>query len=369
MRECTSPFIISGNSSVTKKEKVTTRRRTNTPASVPPPKKSPYPLVSALPALIAAYLRQGELGGWTVRTLSNRRDTLGKLVWCLTQKNITACDPAGIEEFFLYLRNGHTEAGGRWGKKDELQPVGKETVKTFHSRLRAFFTWAVSEERIGVSPMAKMKPPISRPDQIIPFSDTEVSALIGATAHTHNPRRDRALLLLMLDTGLRATEVTSLLIADCDLDNNRVMVRLGKGGKMRAAPFSIESRRALYDYLATREIDPAECLFLSERGVGAGGGLTREGLGALYGRVGAIAGIGGRCNPHKMRHTFAVSFLKSGGSELALKQILGHESLVMTARYVSLASADTAKMHEAFSPVSALVAKGLITGRGRKKGK
>ena len=73
---------------------------------------------------------------------------------------------------------------------------------------------------------------------------------------------------------------------------------------------------------------------------------------------------GVRVSPHTFRHTFAVMFLRSGGQVFTLKQILGHESLSMTNRYVAVAQADVTAQHRQFSPVDALIG-GKRKGNGR----
>lgn len=77
-------------------------------------------------------------------------------------------------------------------------------------------------------------------------------------------------------------------------------------------------------------------------------------------RLKTRAGITGRCSPHSLRHTFARSYLVNGGDAFSLQQILGHTTLDMVKRYVSLADADVAAKHRVASPADR-----LIGGRGR----
>jgi site-specific recombinase XerD len=104
-------------------------------------------------------------------------------------------------------------------------------------------------------------------------------------------------------------------------------------------------------YLREEERTPDQHLFLSERGQNAGEPFLRGGILQLIERLGKKAGIQGvRCSPHTFRHTFAIEFLRNGGNLFTLKQILGHTSLQVTNRYVSLAQADIQSQHRQFSP-------------------
>jgi site-specific recombinase XerD len=134
--------------------------------------------------------------------------------------------------------------------------------------------------------------------------------------------------------------VCGLTVGDLDLHAGRCTVE-GKGGKKRTVPFSRETKRALYNYLNEQEREATEPLFLSDRGTGAGGAMTRAGLLCLFRRLGKAAGLQGvRCSPHTARHYFAVSYLKAGGNVFSLQQTLGHTHISQTQKYVQLAQAD-----------------------------
>lgn len=125
-----------------------------------------------------------------------------------------------------------------------------------------------------------------------------------------------ALILVLLDTGLRASELCSLLVADADRDGQLSVV--GKGNKRRQVYVGTAARRALWQYLESPDRRGAaadEALFTSTGGTLAGSGLTPGGLHNIIQKLGKAARLQGvRSSPHTLRHTFAVNFLRGGAT-------------------------------------------------------
>ena len=198
--------------------------------------------------------------------------------------------------------------------------------------------------------MVRITPPVDRPDEVRPFTDAEVNSLIDAAKTTQNAKRDEAILWLLLDTGIRASELCALRFQDMDMGAKTVIVQ-GKGGKSRSVPFGRTPAKVLWQYLKDEGREPDEPLFLSERGAA----FTRLGLLQMIERLGKKANLSSvRTSPHTFRHTFAVSFLRNGGNQFSLMSILGHTSLEMTSRYVQFAQADVERQHRQFSPADNL---------------
>ena len=252
-----------------------------------------------------------------------------------------------LKRFFRYFLTAHEEAGGRWGNPQETTPVKPSTVATYHRHIRALFRWLVANDYIPDSPMEKIPAPIDRPDEIQPFTEEHISVLVKAAQETHTPKRDVAILLFLLDTGARLTEICGLKRKDIDLPSRTAHV-VGKGNKARNVPIGLKTLQALRDYLREEKREEEDPIFLSKRGEA----LTDTGVQQMIYRLGEASEIRGvRCSPHTFRHTFAVQFLRNGGNQFTLMRILGHNDLRMTSRYVSLAQADIEKQHRAYSPV------------------
>lgn len=293
------------------------------------------------------------------RTIEARRSILDKLLWFLRHVETDQCGTREVEKFLAYLRHGHKESGGRWDNPQMTRPVRPRTVKDYYGHLRTFFRWCVAQGELAVSPCERITPPTARADQVQPFTEAEVRAMLAAArAKTAHPRRNEAILTLLHDCGLRASELCGLTVGDVDLGGCTVTV-LGKGNKHRRVPFGRVAKRALYQYLAEqrdrRPVEDDSPMFTSDRGRRASGSepLTRSGLLQMIERIGAAAGVRDT-HPHRWRHTFAVDYLRAGGNVFALQRLLGHTSLSMTNRYVALAQTDLQAQHREFSPADRL---------------
>lgn len=299
------------------------------------------------------WLLSGEIAQHSSQTLAFRRLVLRNLSWFLQQQSLSCCGVQELRQFLAYLTNGHKEPGGRWGNPHNTRPVRPRTVRDYHGHLRTFFRWVVEEGRLDASPVERIPVPTSRADQIQPFTQDHVYALLAAAKRLTYPRRDSAILWFLLDTGVRASELCGIRRKDVDFQGKRCTI-LGKGNKHRTVAFGGTTAKALWNYLKDDPRDEDDPLFISERGEP----LTRSGLLQLVARLGKGAKIEAvRCSPHTFRHTFAVEFLRAGGNVFTLQQLLGHTDLKMTNRYVALAQADIEAQHRKYSPADRLRAK------------
>ena len=232
--------------------------------------------------------------------------------------------------------------------------------------LSSFFTWAASEFDLK-SPMVGVPSPKYERSPVIPLTRDEIETLLDACDLTrrvdiedrrrfrkHRPtaRRDRAIILALLDTGLRASELCALRIGDVDLKTGRVEVRHGprggaKGGKGRTVFLGKTARRFVWRYLAEREDgeDLEAPLFASkwERP------MNPTSLRQLIKRLADKAGVR-NCYPHRFRHTFAITYLRAGGDVFTLQALLGHSTLDMVRYYARIGEVDLASAHRRASP-------------------
>jgi integrase len=180
------------------------------------PKSEGVLQTSDLPRFINGWILDGQYRQLSKQTLDARRAITERLVWWLKREDLAECGAQEIKGFLCYVTNGHTDPGGRYGIAGLTKPVRTRTVKDTHGILRSFFLWLVSEGYVLASPMATVKAPIHRPDQIQPFTEEQVNALIRAAKKGRHPKRDEALIMFMLDTGIRASELCGLKFEDVD---------------------------------------------------------------------------------------------------------------------------------------------------------
>jgi integrase/recombinase XerD len=185
------------------------------------------------------------------------------------------------------------------------------------------------------------------------FTDDQLHALLAAPDQRRwVGARDRAILVLLLDTLGRISEISGLNLGDVDLEGRSIRV-MGKGRKQRDLPFGQIAAQAMRRYArSVGDHRPNDPFFISRNGLRLG----REGVAAAmrtYARRAKIVGV--RCSPHTLRHTGAKRFILSGGDVFTLQKLLGHTSLAMVRRYVELASGDIRNQHDRFSPADTLL--------------
>lgn len=331
------------------------------------PESPPAPpvglLAAEIPRYVEGWLQDGDIAQHSLQTRQNRELVIRLLLWHLESKGTAFCDETALRSFFLYCNEGHKEPGGRWGNPRNKTAVKPSTVASYFRHLTTFFTWTVNMGFLPSSPMAKIKSPIDRGDEVKPFTDEEVAFLFANAKKSSYPLRDYALVLFLLDTGLRASEVCGLRMSNLDMIAKRARVD-GKGGKERTVSFGTRTARALLAYTQSFPRPEFGPVFLGERGA-----FTTSGLRQMIERLGEEIVPNQRrsyamrksrrperrivvdAHPHRFRHTFAVNYLMAGGDPFSLQMILGHTNSKMTQRYANFARADVHRKHRAHSPV------------------
>jgi integrase/recombinase XerD len=241
------------------------------------------------------------------------------------------------------------------------QTVGKKTVLNYHIGLSALWHWAVDTKLAPDNLMHQVPAPKPEQHQINEFSEADLQALVRACGRSKTYRnhtkiadnalkdgdRNYAMLLLLLDTGMRVSELTGAKIHDIDVKNGRITIT-GKGSKTRTLPFSPRTAQAIWRYLANFRKDARlnEPLFATENDRP----IDRTQVGRMLSRLGVRAGVKD-CHPHRFRHTFAISYLRNGGDAYSLQMILGHADFEMVRHYINLAGSDLDAAHRRASPV------------------
>ena len=249
------------------------------------------------------------------------KNTIGRYLWA-----------------FKKLRVGHRTVPR---KPDVLMRVMMCEELAAESRLtlwrcyRRLYKWL--SLRYTVPNVMEHVPPPARARRLPRVLDqAEVERLLAACT----TRRDRALVLLPMDNGLRLGEIAGIRRGDMFLDHVRVDGKVGE----RQVPLSAAAQQALLG------VGDEEHLWIGRQGP-----MTIEGVKQVYGRLFDRAGIRGRkLGPHTLRHTFATWYMRSGGNVRILQEILGHLKVETTMLYVHLAGRDVREDHAAHTPLRML---------------
>jgi integrase/recombinase XerD len=264
-----------------------------------------------------------------------------------------------LRKFMIYMQADY-EPTRPSGNTD---PLSGSSLENIWKALRSFFGWAEEELNIERPDLRLAKPP-NPPPEISPFSYEEIQALLTACEYTapsqgkrqaftmHRPtaKRDRAIILTLLDTGIRVGECARLKIENAQLSAGKIYIEpwgSGRKTKSRHVYIGRSAVRALFRYLTERgEPAPIEHLFTTQNERAMNRNTIRHMVSAL-GRRADVA----KANPHRFRHTFAIQYLRNGGDVFTLQRLLGHSSLEMVRRYLRLAEGDAAEAHRLASPV------------------
>jgi len=229
--------------------------------------------------------------------------------------------------------------------------LARESVRLYFTVIRGFLRWAYRRRRIAEDPSEWLEKPRKRHKEINAFTEDQVRALLAQPDQGRLAGlRDYAMMLLLLDSGLRISEAVSLRVGQIDFAGGMILV-VGKGGKERPVFFGPGTGGAMGEYLLVRGNSRPE-LWLSELGEP----LRAHRLNVRLKRYAKQAGITGiRVSPHTFRHTFATFYLRNGGDVLSLQRIGGWADLAMVRRYSHETTEDLAAKHHAASPVDRLL--------------
>jgi site-specific recombinase XerD len=251
-----------------------------------------------------------------------------------------------VREFIRYLQ---TEARTPY----KPRPLSGATVQGYVRTLKAFFSWATREGYIETNPVAMIPVPKAATKIVNTFTNEHIATLANmCSASNGNGCRNLTIILFLLDSGLRVSELVSLDLNDLNLNEGHTKVRRAKGNRERLVPIGSLVQKWLWKYINHYRPQPLTYkvagLFLTDRGLP----LTKSGIQQMMRRIGRRAGITGvRCSPHTFRHTFAKYYLLNGGDIFSLQKMLGHSSLGSVRVYLELFAVDVKRQHQRFSPV------------------
>lgn len=309
---------------------------------------------------IDRYLAEAQADRLSEHTLADYTNSYRKLqAYLAGEHQLAAITVDDLLGFFADLASTARAPGGIAPRP--ARPIGAKQQLNIHTGLSALWTWALRRGYVERHIVHEIRRPKPEKPAITPLTQADLKAILAQCDRSigyaragqritdyqrPTSQRDRAIILLLIDTGIRATELCDLHIRDVDLRNARITVT-GKGRKTRTLPLGPTCLKTLTRYIAAERADAIvnDPLIL---GVG-GRPLTRDALLKLVKRLGDRAGVTG-VHPHRFRHTFAIQYLRNGGNTRALQEALGHETLEMIRTYTAIAEADLVNGHRTASP-------------------
>lgn len=183
--------------------------------------------------IIEAFLLSRRVGNCTERTLATYRDDL--LRFAQTEGTFLACPPVAVQAYLTHLR-------------DQMKPI---TVHQHFRVLRTFFGWCVETGLIGKNPMRGLTVKVPKSLPRVP-EDEEISRLPSVCPDAFEGRRNKALVSLLADSGLRISEALRLRIEDVNFSTRTLAVKGGKGQKDRVGFFGAETAQVLRAWIRSR---------------------------------------------------------------------------------------------------------------------
>ena len=298
-----------------------------------PEKADAHPKTS-FEAALEAFLLTRRVSNCSHRTIGGYAGALQRFARTLGIRDLNSVTTLGIQRYLTDL--GET-----------MKPV---SVHHFFRPLKTFFRWCVEVGLMGAYPMRGITVRVPRTLPRVP-EDDDVRRLIHACPLTFEGRRNRALVALLADSGLRISEALRLRIENVSFATRTLDIRGGKGGKDGVGFFGAEAAQMLRAWLGIRrEAMPEDYLFIDR----TGRSLTGNHAVHILHRLSNRAGLARRFGPHALRHYAATSILKQTGDLELVRQVLRHESLAMALTYAHIAKPEISRKFRRASPLDNL---------------
>ncbi len=247
--------------------------------------------------------------------------------------------PITIREYILWLENKGHNPGGR---------------HAHYRAIRSFLYWYIDEVEPDnwKNPIKKVKAPL-KPDQPLePVSIENINKLINTCSEeTFICSRDKAIILSLLDTGVRAGELLNINFADINQVLGDILIRSGKGGKPRTVFIGKNTKKSIRRYLSFRN-DDSPALWITNPNHGSQR-LTYWGLRSMIIRRSKSAGIQAP-SLHDFRRAFALAMLREGVDVYTLAKLMGHASIDVLKWYIKQTIEDTELAHRRHGPVDSM---------------
>lgn len=252
------------------------------------------------------------------------------ITYCDAQsvRNINQITPNFLRDFLVWLDSKGHNTGG---------------INVFFRSLKAWLNWFENETEPDnwKNPIHKVKPPKIIQEPIQGITRDEFDLLLSrCPKNVFYGERDRTILMVLMDTGIRAEELTNIKTADVNLSDNSIVIPLGKGRKPRIVFVGATTRRQIRKYLKFRGGD-GSYLFITH----SGDKLIYSSLRQVIRRLCEQAEIKD-VSLHDFRRAFTLESIRNGVDLLTLSRLLGHTSLNLLLRYAKQTTADLSNKYK-----------------------
>ena len=289
----------------------------------------------------ASFLRYCRIKNLAAGSITYYRDVLRELRRLLRQQGVDEpIEPVKVtREIFENCLLAKRDSG-----------VKDVTVEKYFRGWRAFFNWMHEQGYIVENPARGVR--IKSEQRIIEtFTQGQIRKLLNAPdRNTFTGYRDYVIMLTLLETGVRISELVGIELHDIRWKDRMIRI-YGKGRKERLVPFQTTLDRHLRQYAEIRGPLENDYLFVNIDNSPIKVRSVQQNI-TMYGERADIKNV--RVSPHTFRHTFAKFYIMNGGDPFSLQKILGHTSLEIVRMYVNLFSVDVANQHRKYSPLERL---------------
>lgn len=267
------------------------------------------------------FMQEQRFRGNSTYTLEYYKRSLNMFIeFCSAEMDIEDLDIMTFKAYQLYIL--------------EHREINKISVRTYARAVKVFYRWLYFEDYIDID-INRLNLIKANKEVILPLSDIEVKQLLTFYDNSSFLScRNRSIIMLMLDCGLRLGEIVNLMLSDIDFVNHYLVIN-GKGSKQRVVPFGFALSEQLVTYFSYRNSvsSASNSVFLTQKNTA----ITHNTIKMLFARIKKKKAFS-RVYPHLLRHTFATNYIYNGGNLEVLRVLMGHSTINITQVYIHLAS-------------------------------
>lgn len=255
---------------------------------------------------------------------------------------IKSIDEKVINDFLKYIRKCENKEGFNYSDK---------SIGRYISTLKSFFKFLEAEDYIYSNPTDNISAPKVARKLPVVLTVEEIEEILKKPDDSKTLEvRDKAILETMYASGLRVSEVVSLVIENVFFDEGFLRV-VGKGSKERLVPIGNSALKCINKYLnevrnTICNIKSGSTLFLNKRG----GKLSRMAIWNIINKYSKLAKIRKKIHPHTFRHSFATHLLEGGADIRIIQEMLGHTDISTTQIYTHIEKEYLMEVHKLFHP-------------------